>query len=258
MNNTVIKSIEILKLIADHPEGMTLAQIVKALTLPKSTAYNIVRTLVEQEMLRDWGEKQPLYRLGLGALKIGLSYLSGTTLDAAARPVLSRLCSETGETVFMSVRRGKTDLVYIMKYHAETEYQTVCSIGSVRSFLTVAMGKAMLATMEDAEIAEIVTQEMFAGCSIPSVRDTASLLAFVEQVRRQGYVMETTGENPQFASAVAAPVLDVNHQLAGAISILMMRDPYNSERAVQLGARVNEAALEISKGLGYLQESLFE
>ena len=45
MNNTVFKTYEILKLVAQHKNGLTLAQIVKALDLPKSTVFNIVHSL---------------------------------------------------------------------------------------------------------------------------------------------------------------------------------------------------------------------
>lgn len=257
MNNTVIKTIEILKLVAAHPQGLTLAQIVSALDYPKSTVFNIVRTLESQEMLSMSGEVQPVYRLGIGALKIGVSYLNGTSLHAAARPVLSELCRETNETVFMSVRSGRRDLVYIMKYLSDAEFQTVCSIGTVRPLLSVAMGKAMLTAMPDEEIRAIMTPEAFAASSLSTITDLSSLMDFVRAARKTGYVVEATSENPHFASSVAAPVLDVNHTLAGAISIVAMHDPSDPDRIAALGKRVNAAALEISRGLGYLGDTLF-
>lgn len=257
MNNTVSKTYDILKLISRHRDGLTLAQIVKALQLPKSTAFNIVHSLEELGMLQQTGGASPSYQLGLESLKIGLAYLSGSTLDSAARPVLSRLCHETGETAFLSVPSGRTDLVYVMKFLSDAEYQTKYSVGDVRPMLSLAMGKAMLSTMTDDEIRTIITPDMFAACSIPSITDIDSLLEYIHTTRRIGYAIYATDENRHFASPVAAPVLDMNGALAGAISIVIMHDPNNEDRIQALGEMVNAAALEISRALGYMHSGLY-
>lgn len=257
MNNTVIKTYEILKLIAQRKDGLTLAQIVKYLELPKSTTFNIVHTLEALGMLRLSGDTVPVYQLGIESLKIGLAYLNGSSLDAAARPVLSRLCHEANETTFLSVRSGTSDLVYVMKFLSDSEYQTKYSIGDVRPLLSLAMGKAMLSAMTDEEVRAIITPEMFSTCSIPSIADIDSLLDYLHKTRKLGYAIDATDENVHFASPVAAPILDVNSNLIGAISIVIMRDPGNADRIQKLGKMVNSAALEISRSMGYVGSDLF-
>lgn len=257
MNNTVAKSFEILKLISQHSEGLTLAQIVKSLELPKSSVFNIVHTLEDLGMLRIMGDAVPVYRIGIESLKIGLAYLSGSSLDAVARPILSRLCHDTNETAFLSVRSGPADLVYVMKFLSDSEYQTKYSVGDVRPLLSLAMGKAMLSAMSDAQIRSLITPEMFSDCSIPSITDMDSLLEYIHHTRRIGYAVDSTDENAHFASPVAAPVLDINNDLVGAISIVIMNDPGNKNRVDALGKMVNAAALEISRGMGYLRGELY-
>lgn len=258
MNNTVMKTIDILKLISNHKEGLSLAQIAKELNLPKSTVFNIVHSLVELEMLHTIDEPSPIYKLGIESLKLGLSYINGISLDSSARRVLSQLCHEINETVFMSIPSGKTDLVYIMKYLSDSEYQTICSVGTVRSLLSVAMGKAILAAMPDEKILQTIPPELFSECSIPTITDYTSLLSFIHESRVLGYVSEYTAENPQIASPVAAPVLGMDGELIGAVSIVIMNDPMNPQRIHSLGKRIHAAALEISKSLGYLHDDLFQ
>ena len=257
MNNTVVKTYEILNLIAQHKEGLTLSQIAKTLGLPKSTVFNIVHTLETLGLLRLTGHASPVYQLGTESLKLGLAYLSGSTLDTAARPVLSKLCHETGETTFLSVRSGAADLVYVMKFLSDSEYQTKYSIGDVRPLLSLAMGKAMLSALPDEEVRAIITPEMFSVCSIPTITDIDTLIHYLHETRKIGYAIDVTGENIHFASPVAAPILDVNGSLVGAISIVIMRDPYNNVRIKKLGSMVNAAALEISRHMGYLGDDLF-
>ena len=257
MNNTVIKTYEILKLVAQHKQGLTLTQIVKSLELPKSTVFNIVHTLEALGMLRLTGGAVPVYQLGIESLKIGLSYLNGSSLDAAARPVLSKLCHEANETAFLSVRSGASDLVYVMKFLSDAEYQTKYSIGDVRPLLSLAMGKAMLSAMPDEEVRAIITPEMFSSCSIPSISDMDSLLEYLRETRKIGYAVDATDENIHFASPVAAPVLDINNGPIGAISLVIMHDPGSKERVRLLGKMVNAAALEISRAMGYMHNDLY-
>ncbi len=258
MNNTVLKTYDILKLISKHKDGLSLAQIVKALDLPKSTVFNIVHTLENVGLLSCEGTGAPTYRLGIEALKIGLSYMNESTLDSVARPILSRLSRETEETVCLSVRSGEADVVYVMHLLSDLEYQSKYSIGDVRPFLSLAMGKAMLSVLPEEETRRIITPEMFAECSISSVTDMDSLLVYLEETRRLGYAVESTEENVMFACPVAAPILDIDGHLAAAISIVIMRDPANPERVAEMGKKVHRAALDISRRLGFMGKDLYE
>lgn len=64
LNRTTLRSVEMLKLIAKRPEGVTLDEICEIMEIPKTSAYDIVMTLVETGMLNlTKGQKQTL-RLG--------------------------------------------------------------------------------------------------------------------------------------------------------------------------------------------------
>ncbi|MBQ2756774.1 MAG: IclR family transcriptional regulator [Oscillospiraceae bacterium] len=256
MNNTVIKSVEILKLISQNRNGMTLSQIVKSLNLPKSTVFNIVHTLVETGMLKSTGDSAPVYKLGVESLRLGLSYLKSSSIDTVARPILYKLGEDTGETACMSVRTGESEVVYIMHFPSDRIYHKY-TVGDTRHILSLAMGKAMLSAMTDDEICSVITPDMLDNCSIPSVKDMPSLLEYIHNAQKIGYCEEATDENVYFARPVAAPVLGVDGALVGAISLVIMHDADNNERIKELGQRVSAAALEISHGLGYLGSSLY-
>ena len=157
----------------------------------------------------------------------------------------------------MAVRCGMTDLVYIMKFISDSEFQTVYSVGDVRPMLSLGMGKAMLSAMTDEEIRSIITPEHFSFSNQPSISDMNSLLEYIHNTRNIGYAIDDTSENIYFAGTVAAPVLDIDNHLAGAISIVFIRDPRNIDRVQLLGQKVSQAALEISQGLGYMHSNLY-
>ena len=257
MNNTVIKAVEIMRLIAKHPDGLSLAEITRELVLSKSTVYNIIKTLEQEGLLQAAEDRTPVYRMGIETLKLGLSYLGKMDMDSVARPVLSRLCNETNETVFMSVPCSETEHVYVMKYLSSAEFQTVYTVGAVRTALSTAMGKAILSARSDEEIRRIMTPELFRECTLPEITDTDSLLDYLHRTQKLGYVADFTAENPRYASAVAAPVFDMEGKLVSAISIVIMQSPNDRERIRTMGEKVHAAALLISRGLGYLKEDLY-
>ena len=56
---------------------------------------------------------------------------------------------------------------------------------------------------------------------------------------------------------VAAPILNNEGKVLGAISIVIMEDPTSETRIKELGNCVNEAAMEISRELGFAGTDLF-
>ena len=57
LNRTTQRTVEILKLISHNPEGITLDEICARLDLPKTSAYDIITTLVEMGMANVQKEK---------------------------------------------------------------------------------------------------------------------------------------------------------------------------------------------------------
>lgn len=257
MNNTILKAADVLRLLASHSSGMTLTEISSSLSIPKSSVFDIVHTLKHIGYLEVGSDRLHTYRLGLEAFRIGYAYLDGTSLDSVARPQLTELCHRSGETVFMAVRSGKSNFVYVMKFLSDSELQTVYSVGAVRHLLSAALGKAILAALPDDQVLDAVTEEMYRSCSIPSIHDPASLLAFLGDARKKGYVTDETSENSHSVIPVAAPVLDVDGRVLGAISIVAMTLHTSGDRLQTLGGMVRDTALNISHSLGYMGNDLY-
>ena len=80
LNRTTLRAVQILKLVSKRPEGITLDEICEELGLPKTSAYDIVITLVETGMIHvSRGQKQQ-YRIGLTAYRIGINYTNNLQL----------------------------------------------------------------------------------------------------------------------------------------------------------------------------------
>ena len=51
LNRTTLRTVDILKLVSKRPDGITLDEICERLELPKTSAYDIVTTLVQTGMI---------------------------------------------------------------------------------------------------------------------------------------------------------------------------------------------------------------
>ena len=88
LNRTTQRTVEILKLVSKNPEGITLDDICSQLSLPKTSAYDIVTTLAEMGMVNvDRGARQR-YTIGLTAYRIGVNYTNNLDFISIIEPEL--------------------------------------------------------------------------------------------------------------------------------------------------------------------------
>ena len=73
-NRTVQRAIQMLSYTAAHPEGVSLDEYCEQLALPKTSAYDILVTLVQEGMLSIKPSQKQLYQIGIFAYRIGMSY----------------------------------------------------------------------------------------------------------------------------------------------------------------------------------------
>ena len=74
INRTVQRAIQILSYTADHPEGVSLDDLCGYFSLPRTSAYDILVTLVQEGMLSVKPGQKQLYQIGTFAYRIGMSY----------------------------------------------------------------------------------------------------------------------------------------------------------------------------------------
>ena len=109
-NRSTVRTIEILHLIADSHQQLTVTDISKVLEIPKSTTHQIVQTLVELKMLET--SRSKTFRLGIRFFELALPAFARMDLRREGQPILENLSTETGESVFMATYDGN-EVVYL-------------------------------------------------------------------------------------------------------------------------------------------------
>lgn len=248
LNRTTQRTVEILKLISKKPEGITLDEICEALKLPKTSAYDIVTTLVEMGMANvDRGQRQR-YTIGLTAYRIGINYTNNLDFITTIEPELKLLAREVGKTVFFGVRADH-EVVYISKFEPENPIITTATVGTKNPVFCTSLGKAILAYSDEETKAQVLGRIRFRSYTERTISDKAALLKELEQVREQGYALDAR-EMEDHMECAGAPVFGPDGSVVGAISVSSLYKPEEDYHA--LGRIVSERAAKVSKLLGFL------
>ncbi|MCD5414054.1 MAG: helix-turn-helix domain-containing protein [Clostridiales bacterium] len=64
-NRTALRAVEILGVLSDNPDGLTLKEIVSALGIPKTSAYDILKALAYKQMVDEINDGAIRFKIGL-------------------------------------------------------------------------------------------------------------------------------------------------------------------------------------------------
>ncbi len=248
MNRTTQRTVEILKLAAKSPEGVTLEEICGALSIPKTSAYDIAATLTEMGMLRVTRGQRQTYRIGLMAYRIGVNYTNSLDFLGIIEPELRAFSREVGKTVFFGVRSDH-EVVYICKFEPENPIITTATVGTKNPMYCTSLGKAILAFADAETRDQVIGRIVFEPKTERTIRGRAELEAELERVRGQGYARDDR-EMEEHMECEGAPVFGSDGNVLGAISVSGLYKPGEDYEA--LGRLVSGKAAEISRMLGYL------
>ena len=224
---------------------MTLSELAARLELPPSTVHGIVRTLVGHGMVvQEHGSSR--YQLGPAVLRLGNVYLDTLELRSRAVPWAEDLARRTG----FAVRTGVLLLDDVVIIHHEPRpdgSRQMPEVGIVIPAHASALGKAMLAFLDDDAAARPLGGGRLRSMTGETVTDPAELRAQLAEVRRTGLASEVD-EAVLGECALAGVVLDASGGVAGAIGVVVPSGSWPVDGAAQDAVR--DAARAISRELG--------
>jgi IclR family transcriptional regulator, blcABC operon repressor len=215
----------ILDLLADHDgAAVTVSDLARALHLPKSSTANICAALVETGLAarRDTG-----FVLGRKLAELGGRYLS--TVDEISEfyrlcrssPILSR------ETVRASVLDG-LDVLYLARHDGKAPLRLTANIGDRFPASCTATGKAMLATLDPADLRDRLRGVRLPALTAKSLTSVPALLADLEKVRDRGWSIDDE-ETTIGITCLAVPVGPPGAPARFAISVTLLTSRLGQE-----------------------------
>lgn len=134
--------LDILLLIADEQDGLTLTQIANAIDAPKSSLFPIIQTMRQRHFLH-YTEATARYRIGSATFHIGMSYLNRTNAIQLIGSEMNKLVDQCEETSFLAVlEEGRA--LYLLKKDTPKAIRMIASVGVTLPAYATGIGKALL------------------------------------------------------------------------------------------------------------------
>ena len=253
-NKAVDRSLDIIDFISQIKE-CSLADISKSLGIPKASCFDIMDTLKKRGIIEYADIRAKTYRLSIKLYQIGCTVINDMDVFKHAHDTIKDLSLATGETCYFAVERD-FHIVYIDKVESSNPIRSTCQIGSVNSMYSTGLGKAILAKFNDKKLESYLSSCSFVKKTNFTKVIPSELKEDLLNVRKRGYAIDDR-EGMDYVRCVAAPVLDRNSDVTGAISIASLADNMTDRRMIEFSGLVVKAAMELSRQLGFSGDSLY-
>lgn len=226
--------------------GAGPAELAVHMDIPKSTAYDYLRTLESTGyVVHENGE----YHVGYRFLAVGSRLKHRNRLFHVAKPELEKLASETGELSNVAIEE---DGDCVILHHVEGTQSLDLGIysGLRLPIHSHATGKAILAHLSEKDTREIVDPEGLERITEHTVTNTEHLTAELETIREEGHAVDWD-QQVIGMGVVAVPIL-VDNVVLGSVAIVCPTDRLqNQTYRDNLRQKVRETANTIMVNYQY-------
>ncbi|RDU99614.1 IclR family transcriptional regulator [Trinickia dinghuensis] len=168
------------------------------------------------------------YELSPRLLDFTYHYLTSNELVSRATPYLQQLGSETEEATNLTVL-DDTDIVFVLRIVSRNVFNAHVITGSRLPAYCTAPGLAILATLPDGEIDDILSRTNLVPYTAATVYQPRKIKERIVQIRKQGYAH---AEDEYFVSDIstAAAITNAHGRGIGAVNIAVARSRWHADR----------------------------
>jgi DNA-binding IclR family transcriptional regulator len=215
-DGTVGKALDVLDQVAAFGRPVRFSELLDRSAFPKATLYRLVQTLTSQGMLAYDPDRQT-YAPGVRLVRLAHAAWRQSSLAPVARPHIDALSRAVGETVHLA-QLDHGQVLYVDKRNAKDPVEMYSQAGKVGPAYCTGVGKAMLAFLDDEELAGILPQQSFHRFTPHTIASADALRAELAEIRARGYGFDREEHEPGII-CIAMPILTPTGRLLGALSV---------------------------------------
>lgn len=204
-----------MELLAEN-NGLTVTQLADRLGVGKATAFRLTKTLCD----RGWVEKDEelRYRLGPAVPALAPARQVSNDLRTQLRPTMEELQDETGETIHLTVLRGRY-IVYVDQLVSTKPVHSVSTLGSRSPAHCVSPGLAQLSVLPDEEIDWMLAVPL-RRYTERSLTNPDAVRAELARVRERGFAVNRGAFRAE-VGGVGSTIVDPRGRPLAALSVCM-------------------------------------
>lgn len=222
------------------------SEIVTAVHLPKATVHRILATLVDRDFIRvaDGGAHVP----GPKILSLaGVAY-DRVDISTIVQPYVDDLVRRVQCTVHVGVRSGD-EIIYLVRTDSDKPYRMPSRVGAAIPLHTSAIGKAILARLDDDEIERFVNRAGLARRTARTLTTLDELRAELADIREDGHAFDRE-ENVPGVVCIGTAVRDHTGHSNYGLSISSLALEHTEEQLAAMSGDLCKTAADITHALG--------
>lgn len=225
----VVNTVRILRYLAHKGAPERAADIARHLEINPSTCFNILRTLVAEDVV-DFNPLSKTYAAGLGLARLAEQLVTQGQRVQMALPLMREIAMEHGITVTLWRRMGDDRIVLVSSESSPTDLHIYMPLGQRLPILMGASGRLFVGRMQ---LAEEDLRAEFASIRWARPLSFEHYLKEVNRAQRLGWAVDD-GYFSDGVLAIAAPVCDATGNIAYTVSAVMIRSQHgDTERRIQ-------------------------
>jgi IclR family transcriptional regulator, KDG regulon repressor len=212
----VDRAISLFELLANSPHGMTLSEVSRKLSIPKSTTHYLIHTLATRGYVQQGADARH-YMLGLRFADVASASLAQLNLRKTVTPCLKEIAARLRLTATATVQRG-AEAVIIAKVDSFQDPGGGAWVGRHIDLHCTAQGKALISSLSDERLDELFEGRELARFTPRTISSPNALKAHLAMVRANGYALNDE-EQVAGIRAIAVPIRDSIGAVVASVSI---------------------------------------
>ena len=238
----VDRAMSLLELLAISREGLTLSEVSRKLSIPKSTTHYLIHTLATRGYVQRGNNGR--HSLGLRFADVASASTAELDLGALATPFLKQISARVNLTANLSVLRG-AEAVIIGKATSFLDAGGGAWVGRHLDLHCTAQGKALIAQLPEVDLNKLFGGRALAQFTPKTIATLVALKTHLAEVRSNGFAVNNE-EQVYGVRAVAVPIVDVSGVVIAAISLRGSSKQISLFRLPELGQELIRVARDIS------------
>jgi DNA-binding IclR family transcriptional regulator len=242
----LIRGSRVLDAVVASEQPLTVSDLARKLSLPKSTVHGLCGTLVDLGLLSKRNGNS--FLIGPHVMRWANAFLAQTDLTAEFAALWDNLTVLSDETITLSVLDG-SEVVYIACRNSSSSLGITFRIGMRLPAPFTATGKAILSTMSDLQVRKLLAGHWPKPLTRRSVHDIDALLGELAECRRRGFSIDD-GQTREGMYCFGTPVRDSSNQVVAGVAVSLLATRVD-ERTTELAAEsIRTIAHQLSMRLG--------
>jgi IclR family acetate operon transcriptional repressor len=231
----------------ENSKQLRVNEVSREMGLSRSTVHRMLSTLSYHQFVEQ-DEFSRAYQPGPALVDIGLAVVQNMDIRVIARSALTKLWTETNETVHLAILRGP-EVLFLDSIESQQIVRTGSRIGWTLPAHATASGKALLAELDEDDLLALYPNEKLEAPTDTTLNSRAALVTQLAETRDRGYAINNA-ESETDVSAVGAVVRDRAGRARASISVTAPRSRVDQEWVTATAAATVRIADELSGRIG--------